>query len=221
MNRRFVVAIAALGSLVLFAAGPVWAQHAGYYVLDGFGGVHAGGGAPAPSPATPYFGFDVAVDIDVVPADGLPLARDGIIVLDRFGGVHFGNVLAANPPSGGTPYFGFDAARAITHVNSTVVYSASVAASGGLVSSWARGVSSTVKLATGKYLVTFARSIEGCNFFAALGDQANATFSTSYNGVAGEVAAYRSQFSINDLVVVTRTSAGALADKPFHILVHC
>ncbi len=38
----------------------VYADHARYYVLDGFGGVHAGGGAPIVAPATPYFGCDIA-----------------------------------------------------------------------------------------------------------------------------------------------------------------
>lgn len=38
-----------------------------YYVLDGFGGVHAGGFAPAISPPTPYFGFDIAKDAGGAP----------------------------------------------------------------------------------------------------------------------------------------------------------
>ena len=37
----------------------------GYYVLDAFGGVHAGGGAPVLLPATPYFGFNVAQDLEL------------------------------------------------------------------------------------------------------------------------------------------------------------
>ena len=37
----------------------------GYYVLDGDGGVHAGGGAPAVSPPTPFFGFDIARVLEV------------------------------------------------------------------------------------------------------------------------------------------------------------
>ena len=38
---------------------------AAVYVLDGLGGVHAGGGAPVLSPSTPYFGFDIARDLEL------------------------------------------------------------------------------------------------------------------------------------------------------------
>jgi hypothetical protein len=108
----FLVAVAA----VTFAAGgaPAQAQlHAQYYVLDAFGGVHAGGGAPLIVPATPYFGFDVTADLTYVPVGTASAVGDGLLVLDKWGGVHLGGALAADPPSGGTPYFGFDAARAI------------------------------------------------------------------------------------------------------------
>jgi len=37
----------------------------GFYVLDRFGGLHAGGGAPVLLPGTPYFGFDVAHDLEL------------------------------------------------------------------------------------------------------------------------------------------------------------
>ena len=37
----------------------------GFYVLDGLGGVHAGGGAPLLNPATPYFGFDITRDLEL------------------------------------------------------------------------------------------------------------------------------------------------------------
>jgi hypothetical protein len=33
--------------------------------LDGYGGVHTLGGAPVLSPATPYFGFDAARDLEL------------------------------------------------------------------------------------------------------------------------------------------------------------
>ena len=44
-------------------------EHAHFYVLNAFGAVHAGGGAPAINPATPNFGFDIAADIENVGAD--------------------------------------------------------------------------------------------------------------------------------------------------------
>ena len=72
----------------------------GFYVLDGFGGIHAGNGADAVGPATPYFGFDIARDLE--------LATTGFYVLDGFGGSHAGGgapAIAAPPP-----YFGFDVA---------------------------------------------------------------------------------------------------------------
>ena len=37
----------------------------GCYVLDRFGGLHGGGGAAALSPMTPYFGIDIARDLEL------------------------------------------------------------------------------------------------------------------------------------------------------------
>lgn len=96
----------AFALLVAVVATPVHAQQTSYYVLDGFGGVHAGGNAPGIS-GTPYFGFDVARDIAIV-ADEVGA---GILMLDGFGGVHPAGL--GNPPMPATPYFGFDIARAI------------------------------------------------------------------------------------------------------------
>lgn len=103
-----------LGALVVIVAIMFatngYSHHAQYYVLDGFGGVHAGGGAAAAPAGIPYFGFDIAKDIAYVPDD----AGDGLLVLDGFGGVH---VAALGNVSPATPYFGFDIARAITYRN--------------------------------------------------------------------------------------------------------
>lgn len=93
------------------------AQRAAYYVLDGFGGVHAGGGAQAIVPATAYFGFDVARDIAFVPYGAGGTAGDGVLVLDGFGGVHTGGALPNQQANPRTPYFGFDVARAIAYRN--------------------------------------------------------------------------------------------------------
>ncbi len=71
----------------------------GVYVLDGFGGLHSGGGAPMLNSPTPYFGFDVARDME--------LGSLGFYVLDGFGGLHSGG--GAFPMNPGPPYFGFDA----------------------------------------------------------------------------------------------------------------
>ncbi len=96
---------------------PAQAQDGQYYVLDGFGGVHAAGGAATITPATPYFGFDIARDLTFVPLGNAIGHGDGVLVLDGFGGVHAGGALAADPPSSTPPYFGFDIARAIVYRN--------------------------------------------------------------------------------------------------------
>lgn len=114
MKSGAIVVVAVFA--VVFSPGSVaYAQdHAQYYVLDAFGGVHAGGGAPVITPATPYFGFDVAANVEYVAVGTSVAVGDGYIVLDKFGGVHYGGALAADPPPGGTtPYFGFDAARSV------------------------------------------------------------------------------------------------------------
>jgi uncharacterized protein YvpB len=72
------------------------------YVLDGFGGVHPFGGAPALPQSAYWGGWDVAAGIDVhLDGSGAP---DGLAVLDDFGGLHYagGYPNVANPP----PYNG-------------------------------------------------------------------------------------------------------------------
>jgi hypothetical protein len=75
----------------------------GYYVLDGYGGVHAGGSVAALSPATPYFGWDIAKDLELTPAG------TGYYVLDGYGGIHAGGTASAMSPV--TPYFGWNIAK--------------------------------------------------------------------------------------------------------------
>ena len=116
MSQRRRIAAISLMFAVLLAA-PAVGQHAQYYVLDGFGGVHAAGGAAVISPATPYFGFDVAADIAYVPLGTAAGHGDGILVLDEFGGVHSGGALASAPPVPSPPYFGFRVAKAISYRN--------------------------------------------------------------------------------------------------------
>jgi hypothetical protein len=75
----------------------------GYYVLTGYGGIHAGGGASTISPPTPYFGFDIAKDLELTP-DGT-----GYYVLDGYGGLHRGGSAPSLSPL--APYWGWDIAR--------------------------------------------------------------------------------------------------------------
>ena len=96
---------------VLLSAVALIAQYAPYYVLDGYGGVHAGGGAPAITPATPYFGWNIARDLVHI-AVATSNSGDGILVLDGFGGVHKGGKLSTVTIDA-TPYFGWDIAKAI------------------------------------------------------------------------------------------------------------
>jgi hypothetical protein len=117
LRNRVGVAVFVFLSSVLFATNG-FSTHGQYYVLDGFGGVHAGNGAPAISPATPYFGFNVARDIAYIPVgSSTGSAGDGILVLDGFGGVHAGGALVGEGVVSGTPYFGFDIAQAIVYRN--------------------------------------------------------------------------------------------------------
>lgn len=88
------------GLAVALVGTPAFAQEG--YVLDGFGGVHSINGAMTITPATPYFGFDVAESIQVLPGG------EGYYVLDAFGGLHAGGTAPTPTPP---PYFGFDIAR--------------------------------------------------------------------------------------------------------------
>jgi len=99
MQRQILLTGLVVTLTILTAPTAALAQnHADHYVLDGFGGVHAGGGAPVISPATPYFGFDVAVSVEYVAVGTATATGDGLLVLDAFGGVHPGGALVGNPP---------------------------------------------------------------------------------------------------------------------------
>ena len=102
--------------VALGAATPAWAQHSHYYILDGYGGVHSGDGAPIITSA-PYFGWDIARDIAYVPVGTATSTGDGMLVLDGFGGAHPAGALIADPPGTAPPYFGFDIARGIVTRN--------------------------------------------------------------------------------------------------------
>jgi len=107
------LAVLGLGVIFLFSI-PLVSQYAPFYVLDGYGGVHAGGGAPVISPATPYFGWNIAKDIAHLPvATSDTNYGDGILVLDGYGGVHKGGKLSGISVTA-TPYFGFDIAKSLT-----------------------------------------------------------------------------------------------------------
>jgi hypothetical protein len=104
-------------SVAVFFTGSSYtvAQYFGYYVLDGYGGVHRGGGAPAISPSPSYFGWDIAKALEYVPVGYSQTTHGhGLMVLDGYGGVHLGGALKGVTPSiQPTPYFGWNIARDI------------------------------------------------------------------------------------------------------------
>ncbi len=75
----------------------------GYYMLDSWGGIHASYGPVLPGPVSPYFGFDIARDLELV-------SSGGFVVLDGFGGIHSGG--GASVPMT-THYWGIDVVRDI------------------------------------------------------------------------------------------------------------
>jgi hypothetical protein len=91
--------------VVFDSTGPVQ----GYYVLDGYGGVHPVGKVPAFTGGPYWPGFDIAADMDVVYNSTGTV--QGYYILDGYGAVHpVGNV----PSFTGGPYWpGFDIARAL------------------------------------------------------------------------------------------------------------
>lgn len=83
------------------------------YELDGYGGLHPVGGAPAATGGPYWSGWDIA--------RGLVLQSSGTsgYVLDAFGGIHpFGGATAVT----NAPYFGFDIARDIVLITDTSGY---------------------------------------------------------------------------------------------------
>jgi len=167
--RRIASKVMAGCALMALLNGAALAQEGQHYVLDAFGGVHAGGGAPVISPATPYFGFDVAADITYIPAHQTNGGESGILVLDKFGGVHAGGALASDPPSGATPYFGFDAARAIIYRDRRPQVLSAVVGGAGTLYSGSDAVLSATRQSLGTYVVKFDRDLRGCAWVAAVG----------------------------------------------------
>ena len=76
------------------------------YTLDGNGGIHAFGGAPAVTGGPSWPGWDIARDLVILPDSTITSVRG--YVLDGWGGMHpFGGA----PPISFGPYWGWDIAR--------------------------------------------------------------------------------------------------------------
>ncbi len=65
------------------------------------------------------------------------------------------------------------------------------------------------------YTVTFPRDVTNCVYSATIGGASN-----SYAG-AGEISVYSANARPKAVTVVTHNSAGAFADRAFHIVVNC
>jgi hypothetical protein len=78
-----------------------------------------------------------------------------------------------------------------------------------------RGATSATRAAAGQYQVVFDANVTECTYFATLGDPAAGA------PPAGEIAVGSLAGNSNGVLVVTRDSAGAAADRPFHVIVSC
>ncbi len=93
------------------------------------------------------------------------------------------------------------------------LHHAVVAANGSTVR--ARGTASTARTATGQYQVILDRDVRTCVYVATLGDESAAAPGT------GQVSVTSLPSSVNGVRVFTRDSAGAAANRSFHLVVSC
>jgi hypothetical protein len=68
---------------------------------------------------------------------------------------------------------------------------------------------------TGFYAVSFPRNVADCAYSVTIAGSGN-----GYPGT-GQISAYSTLGNANSVTVATHTSAGGLADLPFHLLVAC
>ena len=88
-----------------------------------------------------------------------------------------------------------------------------VNASGSLQRS--QGTTSAGRLELGGYEVIFNQAVGGCTYVATLGDP------TTGIPPAGEIGVASRPGNANGVLVATRSSLGAAADRPFHLVVVC
>ncbi|MGH3134213.1 MAG: hypothetical protein ACRDNY_10830, partial [Gaiellaceae bacterium] len=92
--------------------------------------------------------------------------------------------------------------------------SAVVNASGSLARS--QGTTSAGRVGLGLYEVIFNQDVTGCTYTASIGNP-TAGLATP----AGETSVVPRNGNANGVGVATRDSAGAAADRPFHLIVVC
>lgn len=78
-----------------------------------------------------------------------------------------------------------------------------------------RGATASSQTGTGQYLVAFDRDVRGCTYFATLGDESAAGPGN------GQISVTSAASNVNGVRVVTRDSAGDVANRSFHLLVSC
>jgi len=78
-----------------------------------------------------------------------------------------------------------------------------------------RGVTSTSATAEGQYQAIFDRDVRNCVYSATLGDESAAGPGN------GQISVTSLASNVNGVRVVTRDSAGALANRSFHLIVSC
>jgi hypothetical protein len=136
------------------------------------------------------------------------------------------DVGSGNPNTNATP-FGTNAAAKVTNLNADRVDDldadeiisrakdqwAVVGADGTLTRK--NGAAAVTKLGTGDYEVAFGGDVTACAYNATLGS-GDAT-----DPPAGEVGVAQRSGNAKAVRVVTRDSAGAGADRPFHLTVNC
>jgi hypothetical protein len=77
------------------------------------------------------------------------------------------------------------------------------------------GVASAQRLANGVYEVIFNRNISRCAYVATMGDPGTGV------GPPGEIGVASRGGNPNGVFVTTYNSGGILADRPYHLAVHC
>jgi hypothetical protein len=131
-----------------------------------------------------------------------------------------------NPNVNATP-FGTNAAAKVTNLNADRVDDlhaddiisrakdqwAVVAGDGTLTRK--NGAASVTKLGAGDYEVVFGGNVTACAYNATLGS------GDTSDPPAGEVGVAQRSGNANAVRVLTRDSAGAAADRPFHLTVNC
>ena len=78
-----------------------------------------------------------------------------------------------------------------------------------------RGTTASSQTGTGQYLVVFDRDVRGCTYLATLGDESAAGPGN------GQISVTSAAANVNGVRVVTRDSAGDVANRSFHLLVSC